>query len=141
MIIYFYDMVEDVLTMPKTPINQTTVTGSVRGIADILNPTIEFESGVETKNYAYIPDFNRYYFCDNPRIIRTGIVEVSMHVDVLQTYADGIKNAPIIAERSENLYNYYIADSERKFYQYTENQYVTVGDLGIPDTPILVTVG
>ncbi|MBO5853322.1 MAG: hypothetical protein J6Q61_01135 [Bacteroidales bacterium] len=142
MTIYFYDTLNDDRAMPKTLENETEATGTVRGDIDILNPTILIEGDTAIKNYAYIPDFNRYYFVSPPRVIRNGISEITLKVDVLQTYYVGIMNSPIVAERSSNMYNAYIADPNRKFFQYTVNQYIDIGDdIGKPDTPILVTVG
>lgn len=141
MTIYFYDMIDDPRTMPKNMQNETTKTGSVRGEIDMIRPVIDVEGSAFSQNYAYIPDFNRYYYVDNVRILRTGICTLTLRVDVLQSFYSEIVNAPMIAERSENVFNTFIADPERKFYQYTLNQYIDIGDVGIPNTPILVTVG
>lgn len=141
MIIKFYDCNDDPRNMPKNPQNETTVTGTIRGEVDKIRPVVEIAAQNVTKNYAYIPDFGRYYYIDSVRILRTGICIVSMRCDVLNTYKDSIMQAPIIAERSANAYNTFIADGDRKFYQYTVNQYIDIGDVGKPDTPILVTVG
>lgn len=141
MTIYFYDMIDDPRTMPKNLQNETTKTGTIRGEVDIMRPVIDIEGNVFTPNYAYIPDFNRYYYIDSVRILRTGICTLTLRVDVLQSFYEDIVNAPMIAARSENLFNTYIADEQRKFFQYSVNQYIDIGNVGAPDTPILVTVG
>lgn len=141
MIIYFYDCTDDPRTVPKRLQNETQASGTIRGEIDMQNPIFLVEGDTAIKNYAYIPDFGRYYYVLPPRIIRTGVSEITMKVDVLQSFRNGIFTAPIVAERSANVYNYYVADPERKFYQYTVNQYIDIGTIGIPDTPIMVTVG
>lgn len=68
-----------------------TVNGTFRGIADVLNPTIEVV-GVDAReyNYCYIPDLERYYFIRHVEITPRGLCKCELHVDVLKTYADQI---------------------------------------------------
>lgn len=46
-------------------------------------------------NYCYIPSIKRYFFITNCNIRRNGIVFITLHVDVLQTYKEQINNAKI----------------------------------------------
>lgn len=46
-------------------------------------------------NYCYVPSTNRYYFVTIKNINRVGIVYLSLHIDVLQTYRTQILNAKI----------------------------------------------
>ena len=70
---------------------------------------IVFERNIEDftsegVNYLFIPDFgNRYYYITGMRSIRTHLVEVSCHVDVLMTYRDKIRACSAIIERGSPL--------------------------------------
>lgn len=46
-------------------------------------------------NYCYVPLTGRYYFVTVKNINRVGIVFLSLHIDVLQTYKTQILNAKI----------------------------------------------
>lgn len=46
-------------------------------------------------NYCYIPSLERYYFVTVKEIYRNGIVLLSLHIDVLQTYKEKILAASI----------------------------------------------
>lgn len=141
--LYLYQITDDPLVFPKTLPAGTTVTGTIREDAvDLMRPEIMVTGAPSAGyNYAYIPDFGRYYFVDPPVTIRTGLVKLPMRVDVLQSFADQIVDAPVIVERSSNKYNLDIADPERKFYQDRSNQYITIGDVGAPANIVMVTVG
>lgn len=72
-------------------------------------------------NYAYIQRFNRHYFITDMRSVRNNLVEVSMHVDVLETYKDDILDLNAIIRRQENKWNLYLDDGCLMTYQ---NPYV-----------------
>lgn len=60
-------------------------------------------------NYAYIPDFGRYYYVDPPEI--SGKEDIFyLHVDQLMSFSNDIKNSMGIATRSQ-YYNKNIADN------------------------------
>lgn len=46
-------------------------------------------------NYCYIPDLNIYYFITNSDIRRNGLVYITLHIDVLQTYKEQILKSKI----------------------------------------------
>ena len=70
-----------------------TLTGTLRAPSDIIDPVITIESeSVPNYNYAYIPEFSRYYYIDNITSIVNNIWQLSMHVDVLNTYSVQIKS-------------------------------------------------
>ena len=63
-------------------------------------------------NYAYIPDFNRYYFIDDIILEDTGNVTLTMSIDVLASYRDEIANSDIYYLRGpQSVANGYIIDS------------------------------
>lgn len=97
-----------------------TVTGTLRSETSIIDPIINIEcdlSRLTRCNYIYIEEFRRYYFVNNIRSIREGLVEFSCHVDVLETYKEEIKMNAAIIRRQENNWNLYLNDGTFKVYQ------------------------
>lgn len=53
--------------------------------------------GIEEYNYAYIPNFSRYYFIVNVEVMNKKIVRLMLHTDVLETYKNDILNSTVRA--------------------------------------------
>lgn len=87
-------------------------TGTLREESSVIDPVITFTSlsNLSACNYAYIPEFGRYYFVDNVTCLRNNYYQVSMHVDVLMTYKDQILANSAIIERNEIQYDLKIND-------------------------------
>ena len=99
-----------------------TVTGTLRDGASILNPEVEIESALTESivgdiNYAYIEVFGRYYFVTDIKTEINGLWVVSMHVDVLMTYKDAIRQQNAVVARQEAIYNMYLDDGWFMSYQ------------------------
>lgn len=99
----------------RTLTGAVTIAGYLRESCDILNPDIEIEynSAYLSKNYAYIPQFSRYYTFRKPPTIDTGrgLIILHLHVDVLFTYRACITRSQCIAERSSSHYNLNFPDN------------------------------
>lgn len=65
----------------------------------IVNAT----GAIANNNYAYIADYQRYYYVDSVTVGRNGMYIVQLLVDVLMTYVDGIKNLSATISRQENI--------------------------------------
>ena len=91
--------------LEKTLDHPILLEGTLRDESSIINPIILISSNKEDipymYNYAYIPAFGRYYFITDIESVRTGIWRVSMHVDVLMSYKEQIKNLNVIINNSE----------------------------------------
>lgn len=91
--------------LEKTLDHSILLEGTLRDESSIINPIILISSNKEDipymYNYAYIPAFGRYYFITDIESVRTGIWRVSMHVDVLMSYKEQIKNLNVIINNSE----------------------------------------
>ena len=119
-------------TIPKNKMfrnltNEITLTGNVKDTFDILNPIVQFNYNANLKNvnYAYIPEYGRYYFV-SPPIISGKTVYLKMHVDVLFTYRNIIMKSPCIAIRSSNRGNLYFQDDYIQFeegYRYNVSKF------------------
>ena len=98
----------------------STVSGTLKDSTSIIDPVITIEcnlSDVTGCNYISIPKFNRFYFVNNIRSVRNGLVEFSCHVDVLSSFADEIRKNDAIVRRQENKWNLYLNDGVFKVYQ------------------------
>lgn len=117
-----------------------TLNGTLRNECSILNPSIQLELKQNIKikndnlqyvkddrsnyvnysildliigcNYAYIKEFNRYYFITNITSIRNDLWQIDMKVDVLMSYKDQIKKLDAFIDRNEFNYNLDLEDLE-----------------------------
>jgi len=107
--------------------------GSLVDRCSITDPVIRFEAGPgawTNVNYFHVPDFGRYYFIRKVVSIRTGIVEVTGHVDVLNSFrSELLENDAIfrnlqVSGRTFG-YNTYVNDGSFRVYQdrYIINKY------------------
>lgn len=88
--------------LEKSLSNAKKLSGKLREESSIVNPSILIQiENPSSFNYAYIPEFKRYYFITDITSIRTGLWKISMHVDVLMSFKDGIKNTSIILSDTE----------------------------------------
>ena len=99
-----------------------TATGTLREGTSILQPTILIESQLENDilsrvNYAYIELWHRFYYVTDITLDVTGLWLFSMHVDVLMSYADKIRQQDCIVARQERRYNMYLDDGWFMAYQ------------------------
>lgn len=111
--IILYQNISEYNAVNKTINNLTTLTGTLREESSIIDPIItisDIDSYVGSMNYAYIPEFNRYYFITNIETIRNKLWRVSFHVDVLYTYREQIKSNSAIIERNETQYDLKLND-------------------------------
>lgn len=102
----------------KSLTSVATLTGTYRDRVNIMNPVvlIEHDSPVDF-DYVYISDFNRCYYVDSVVMVRKGLLEMSLRVDVLNSFAAGILSNTAIIDKSANKYNLYLNDDSLKMYQ------------------------
>lgn len=110
--IFFYTSSAEPNSFPKVLGKAIRYQGELRDECDILNPvlTIEGLNPDTTFNYCYIPDFKRYYFITESSVVRTGLMEFVLHVDVLQSWSSQILEQEGIVLRNEYEYNSMLID-------------------------------
>ena len=125
----------------KRPANNQTsvdVTGTLKDECSIMDPVFTIEPLMANVapygfTYAYISDFNRYYFVNN-WVWNFGVWECSMHVDVLASFRTQIGNLSeyILRTDSDNtgVYNPWICDT-----LYPCTSYFTKVNTTIPSDP------
>lgn len=111
--IFFYTSSAEPNSFPKVLGPAIRYQGELRDECDILNPvlTIEGLNPDTTFNYCYIPDFNRYYFITESSVVRTGLIQFNLHVDVLQSWSKEILELEAIISRNEYDFNNHLEDT------------------------------
>lgn len=135
---------EDPRCLYKHPTDEITLTAQIKDASSIMQPTfyLTYDADLIEQHYNYVQAWGRYYFIADMQIDIGGTIYIRCTEDVLYTYADQIVQCPIVAERSKNAFNAFIQDNDRRFYQYTQQQYITIGtDIGCPDIICMCTVG
>lgn len=110
---------------------------------DVLHPRLKvsretFDS-IKSCNYAYIPDFGRYYFVKYE--IDSNFVLLNCEVDVRTSYKEGIRGLTCTVTRNENLKNGYLHDSNYNVYAYEQVVCKMFPNAINQDSIILMTVG
>ena len=96
-------------TSEKNKINKTittgiTLSGSLRNESNVVNPSIIINIDNPTiYNYAYIPEFNRYYFITNYISLRTGMWQINLKSDVLMSFKDSILSSEVLINKTETI--------------------------------------
>ena len=110
---------------------------------DIVNPIIILHSKtLILSNYAYIPDFHRYYFVDKIELFPNSVYNITLRCDVLESFKDDIlASSGFINQQSQNVNKYYNSDYQsevRKEVDLYKSNVIIPVDV---KTTILVTVG
>lgn len=110
---------------------------------DVLRPKLKISretfDSIKSCNYAYIPDFGRYYFVKYE--IDSNFVLLNCEVDVRTSYKDGIRGLTCTVTRNENLKNGYLHDSNYSVYAYEQVVCKMFPNAINQDSIILMTVG
>lgn len=122
--VILYNNQSDDRAVVKTLSETIRMSGSLRGEASLMSPTIMCEiQEIPTSNYAYIPEFKRYYFIKDIQAYRDNMYIISFSIDVLMTYAKDILSTEAIIERQSSPDNYDVYIDDGSFV--TENLYET----------------
>lgn len=99
-----------------------TATGNLRNGSSVLDPVFEIDSSLSSDilgrvNYAHIELWHRYYFVTDIKVDITGLWNIYMHVDVLDSYESEIRSLDAIVARQERRNNMYLDDGWFMSYQ------------------------
>lgn len=119
--------------------------GVPRGDVSIMNPVMRFENeDILRYNYAYIPEFQRYYSITDRTAYREGVWDVSFSVDVLMSFRRDIHSLYVVVDKQSMPQNgnEYIDDgslvSENVMFQ---TVYEFLGGFNDTGEYILITAG
>lgn len=83
----------------KTISDKVELVGALRDASSIIAPSILIQSNPIGYNYAYIPEFGRYYYIKNITAFRKGAYILDLKCDVLMSFKDEILNMSGIVSR------------------------------------------
>lgn len=118
--ITFMTNISEPRVVQKTVVSIFTITGTLRNDSPISKPSILVEgNNVATTpllNYAYIPDFNRYYYVKEITHQRNNLWIVDMVCDVLMSFSSSIMTSMALVEETtvdgaERINHYMKSDS------------------------------
>ena len=123
--------------------------GDFRDAVSIDQPVILLQADVNTGNYAYIAELDRYYWIVEKTVVRTGLTQLVLQSDPLMTFSTQILDLPILVKRCERQalyagdigYNGMIPDSEQIIMAYQKIQVKPIMSFTWSGNYNLVTVG
>lgn len=140
-----YSVTDDSKVFPKTlPTATATYTVLLKEGCSIDNPVISVHASAAALalvNYAYIPDFGRYYYRQDIKSLNNGICEVTLLSDPLQSFETEIKAVTATITRNENIRNGYLRDAGYQILAYDKCVARSFPNEINNDCIILMTVG
>ena len=86
----------------KTISDKVELVGALREASSVIAPSILIQSNPIGYNYAYIPEFGRYYYIKNITAFRKGAYIVDLKCDVLMSFREEILHMSGIVSRLTN---------------------------------------
>lgn len=107
MTIDLYNSGSDPRSVTKKLTAIKTITAEMYEVSSIIDPRIivAYDAALVQANYCYIPYFKRYYFIRGIEVADGRRMMLTLHVDVLQTYATQIKSLQCIIDKQAAVAN------------------------------------
>lgn len=103
--ITFYSNEADPRVLNKVPYltQMASITGEFKDVVSVEKPTILIE-GMQllNANYIYIQELQRYYFINEPKLIRGNMFEIECREDYLYSWKTRIENLDGLVTKQEN---------------------------------------
>lgn len=140
--VIFYNTTSDKRYLVKTLTDALPLTVNAKNAVQYKTVVFEMSkgSGVATKNYAYIQEFNSYYFV-SVKDYNNGFLKVTLELDVRMTFANDIKALSGTVARNEFASNGYLVDGKYQTLCYKE---IVTRKFPVSlnnDSMVLITVG
>ena len=118
----FYHNYSDNIVVDKniTQIGNTISSAVIKDNVSVTDPVFILKDFTNfnpaTANYCYIDSLNRYYYITDIIILTNSVYEIHCRVDVLKTYASGIRgNTAVIGrQQQKSAYNLLLRDGTYK---------------------------
>lgn len=104
----------------------------IKDTVDLIKPTIILRTGINYTgvNYAFVPEWGRYYYVDKPKIDTSNLIILDMTVDALMSFEKSIRSIPALVLRQEFVNNQYINDETAPVRTQRVVSYKKIGSLG-----------
>ena len=112
----------------KTISDKVELVGALREASSVIAPSILIQSNPIGYNYAYIPEFGRYYYIKNITAFRKGAYIVDLKCDVLMSFREEILHMSGVVSRLTDGDDYATRDIKTKCLE-------THRRLDFPETP------
>lgn len=140
-----YQVTDDLNVLGKTiPAPTSSHTITLKDGCSVDKPVVSFSamaSAIAPLNYAYIDTFQRYYFIVDRKSTVSGVVELTLESDVLESFKTAIKACSATITRNENERQGYLPDSGYSAVAYEGVQHINFPNALEDTSYILVTVG
>lgn len=121
--------------------NETEYNIKFKSKADRTNPVVVLMSETMIDfNYAYIPDFNRYYFIESIEVTPNKIYNISLRCDVLESFKNDILKSSGFVNQQTTPNKYYNSDYQTEIKKEVDVIKSNV-TLDTTKSTILVTIG
>ena len=116
MTVKFYKNKSDKIVVDKNieQIGDTISNAVIKEDISIMDPIFYLKDfqyfNPATANYCYISDLDRYYYITDIVILDQSLYEIHCHVDVLKSFASGIRSNSAVIARQQNNYDLYLPD-------------------------------
>lgn len=128
-------------TIGKVLENETEYNIKFKSQADRTKPVVVLMSEtIIDFNYAYIPDFNRYYFVENIEVMQNKIYNISLRCDVLESFKNDILESSGFVNQQTTTNKYYNSDYQTEIKKEVDVIKSSV-TLDTTKSTILVTIG
>lgn len=96
----------------KSLTNYGVLTGTLKNECSLTSPEVLVQSDKPILcNYAYIPNFGRYYFVTDVVSVRNNMYILKLKCDVLESFKSKIYKNTAVLERSQYYWNLYLQDA------------------------------
>ena len=115
---------------------------TLKNDCDIVNPylLLKLDDVLFLSNYAYIPNFKRYYFITGIEILSKTLMGVSLHVDVLESFKSDILAGTVHITESSNVDNYYPKELD-SLTKITSHKFISNKEFVLNPSKVLATLG
>ncbi|NTW91618.1 MAG: hypothetical protein HGA35_06800 [Erysipelotrichaceae bacterium] len=80
--------------------NELTIPGTLREDTSLVTPIVTINSQTILRyNYAYIPEFRRYYFINNKESVRNNLWRLYLEVDPLMSFKADILALKVVVDK------------------------------------------
>ena len=140
MILKLYNTSDSNNTIGKTLQDEETYDITFKDTFDILNPVILLKSSTPIlKNYAYIPEFSRYYFITSIQIQPNKIYRLYLECDVLESFKNDILASYGLVTRTTEGNKFFDGGLNSEVRKEVD-RWELVGDVQLNESIILITI-